>query len=52
MFYKITFEANVTYYFDKNLYTEEQALDLADKQWSNEYLFPDTFIEVVEEEGE
>ena len=50
MFYKITFEANVTYYLDKNLYTEEQALALAD-EWFNEYI-PDTFIEEVEEKGD
>lgn len=50
MFYKITFNADATYYLDKNLYTEEQALDLAD-EWFRNYI-PDTFIEEVEEEGE
>ena len=51
MFYKITFEANVTYYLDKNLYTKEQALALADNWFISEYI-PDTFIEEAEEEGE
>lgn len=50
MFYKITFNANTTYYLDKNRYTEEQALTLAD-EWFSKYV-PDTFIEEVEEEGE
>lgn len=50
MFYKITLEATATYYFDKNLYTEEQALALAD-EWFNARIL-DTFIEEVEEDGE
>lgn len=50
MFYKITFEANVTYYLDKNLYTEQQALNLAE-DWFDEFI-PDIYIEEVEEYGD
>lgn len=51
MFYKITFEADRTYYLDKNLYTEQQAISLAEDDWFDKSI-PNIYVEEVEEEGD
>ena len=50
MYYKFEFECCPIYYIDKNLYTKEQAEELA-WEWFDNYI-PTVYESEVEEEGE
>lgn len=50
MYYKFEFDCSPVFYLDKNLYTEEQAMELA-WEWFENYI-PEIYESEVEEEGE